>query len=434
MIEGGYGIEECQALLSTLPATARSTTSSISTSAQQLGRGELHPDRPPTRKRAWAGAVRGRPSRRPTCPSCTSVASCTTASRPSRCWPTATPTWSASPERSSPTPAFVARATPQGRRHPAVLRRSTTASTSRRGGGAGVRLRRQPPTPGASTRAVLPPARRRRARSSSSVADRPGTELAGAAAPSGATACALWERERQPRRPAGHRRAGPGQRPVRRVDPLAGATGMDQLGVDVRLGREATAADVLAAGRRRRSSSPPAPRPVAPTCRASTCPTSSTAAEVLQAGRAPGRTVVVISEDDRAGSAGRGRPPRRRWATRSPSSTRPLAPSPLVGKYTIGADARPPRRRRRDARRHWPASSPSSPASVHAGPHLQRSARGRSRASTTSCWPAAPSRSTACSASCGHRHPEVHLLGDAYAPRRVVYATRQAWSLAAELS
>ena len=31
-------------------------------------------------------------------------------------------------------------------------------------------------------------------------------------------------------------------------------------------------------------------------------------------------------------------------------------------------------------------------------------------------------------------HPEVHLLGDAYAPRRVVYATRQAWSLAAELS
>ncbi len=30
-----------------------------------------------------------------------------------------------------------------------------------------------------------------------------------------------------------------------------------------------------------------------------------------------------------------------------------------------------------------------------------------------------------------HRHPEVHLLGDAYAPRRVVFATRQAWALAA---
>ena len=28
-------------------------------------------------------------------------------------------------------------------------------------------------------------------------------------------------------------------------------------------------------------------------------------------------------------------------------------------------------------------------------------------------------------------HPDVHLLGDAYAPRRVVFATRQAWSLAA---
>jgi 2,4-dienoyl-CoA reductase-like NADH-dependent reductase (Old Yellow Enzyme family) len=29
-----------------------------------------------------------------------------------------------------------------------------------------------------------------------------------------------------------------------------------------------------------------------------------------------------------------------------------------------------------------------------------------------------------------HRHPAVHLLGDAYAPRRVVFATRQAWALA----
>ena len=28
-------------------------------------------------------------------------------------------------------------------------------------------------------------------------------------------------------------------------------------------------------------------------------------------------------------------------------------------------------------------------------------------------------------------HPDVHLLGDAYAPRRVVFATRQAWALAA---
>ena len=30
-----------------------------------------------------------------------------------------------------------------------------------------------------------------------------------------------------------------------------------------------------------------------------------------------------------------------------------------------------------------------------------------------------------------HNHPDVHLLGDAYAPRRVVFATRQAWALAA---
>jgi len=27
-------------------------------------------------------------------------------------------------------------------------------------------------------------------------------------------------------------------------------------------------------------------------------------------------------------------------------------------------------------------------------------------------------------------HPDVHLLGDAFAPRRMVSATRQAWALA----
>jgi hypothetical protein len=29
--------------------------------------------------------------------------------------------------------------------------------------------------------------------------------------------------------------------------------------------------------------------------------------------------------------------------------------------------------------------------------------------------------------------PQLHLLGDAYAPRRVVFATRQAWALASLL-
>ena len=32
------------------------------------------------------------------------------------------------------------------------------------------------------------------------------------------------------------------------------------------------------------------------------------------------------------------------------------------------------------------------------------------------------------------RHPEVHVLGDAYAPRRLVFATRQAYALARELA
>ena len=32
-----------------------------------------------------------------------------------------------------------------------------------------------------------------------------------------------------------------------------------------------------------------------------------------------------------------------------------------------------------------------------------------------------------------HRLPEIHILGDAYAPRRLVFATRQAYALAEHL-
>jgi hypothetical protein len=32
-----------------------------------------------------------------------------------------------------------------------------------------------------------------------------------------------------------------------------------------------------------------------------------------------------------------------------------------------------------------------------------------------------------------HRIPEIHILGDAYAPRRLVFATRQAYALAEQL-
>jgi hypothetical protein len=32
------------------------------------------------------------------------------------------------------------------------------------------------------------------------------------------------------------------------------------------------------------------------------------------------------------------------------------------------------------------------------------------------------------------RHPQLHVLGDAYAPRRVSFATRQAWALASSLA
>ena len=33
-----------------------------------------------------------------------------------------------------------------------------------------------------------------------------------------------------------------------------------------------------------------------------------------------------------------------------------------------------------------------------------------------------------------HRHPDVRLIGDAYAPRRMVFATRQAWAVMLSLN
>ncbi len=38
-----------------------------------------------------------------------------------------------------------------------------------------------------------------------------------------------------------------------------------------------------------------------------------------------------------------------------------------------------------------------------------------------------------CTTSCGRGSARVHVLGDAYAPRRLVFATRQAYALAEQI-
>jgi hypothetical protein len=154
------------------------------------------------------------------------------------------------------------------------------------------------------------------------------------------------------------------------------------------------------------------------------------AGDVLQSGLAPGRT-VVISEDDRAAPmavadhlAGLGHEIILVYQT--------AAPSPLVGKYTIGAYLS-----RLDAAGATLVPTTRLTAIEPGIVHLAHTYSGRA-------WSIAGVDNVVL--ACGavpvdglfHQlrtsHPEVHLLGDAYAPRRVVYATRQAWSLAATLS
>jgi 2,4-dienoyl-CoA reductase-like NADH-dependent reductase (Old Yellow Enzyme family) len=204
---------------------------------------------------------------------------------------------------------------------------------------------------------------------------------------------------------------------------------IDQVGIDVRLGCEATAADVLAAGADVLVIATGA-RPRLPDVPGLDLPHVRGAGDVLQAGLAPGRT-VVISEDDRAAPlsvadhlAGLGHEVTIVYRT--------AAPSPLVGKYTIGAYLS-----RLDAAGATFVPTTRLTAIEPGVLHLANTYSGRA-------WSmeGVDNVVLACGAvpvdglfhELRPSHPEVHLLGDAYAPRRVVYATRQAWSLAAELN
>ena len=293
--------------------------------------------------------------------------------------------------------------------------------------GPAVRLRRQPSTPGASRGppagagrlAPLDPRRRRR----------PGRDRAG-------RRCG---RARPPRRSCGSARTtsaaswpsppGPDERLVRPSGSAGRPTGSARAGVDVQPRPEPPRRPTSWRPGPTSWPSPPAPR-LAPG-RAGRRPAARRDGHRgAPGGRALGRAVVVISEDDRPGAARRGRPPRRPTATRSRRP--PVAGAvPLVGQYTIGAVS-PGSTTPASSRRRWPASSPWSPAGSRS-PTSTAAGLGRRRCRHRGAGLRRRPRRRAVP-RVEALHPEVHLLGDAFAPRRMVFATRQAWSLAAELS
>ena len=201
---------------------------------------------------------------------------------------------------------------------------------------------------------------------------------------------------------------------------------LERAGVSVRLGLDANPADVLAAGADviaiatgaapRRVDVPGAGHPFV-----------LEPADVAGSPERIGRRVVVISEDDRLAPLAIA----DHLAAAGHDVTvvhRTLAPSPLVGKYTIGAVLA----RLDDAgvvvvhTARLVAIEPGRVALAHCY-------SGRT-------WSLDDVDTVVL--ACGSvpvddlyhalrgRHPAVHLLGDAFAPRRVVFATRQAYELA----
>lgn len=197
-------------------------------------------------------------------------------------------------------------------------------------------------------------------------------------------------------------------------------------GVDIRLGIEADAAAISAHGADIVAVATGA-RPRIPDVPGIDLPHVLGATDVLRGTATPGRRVLVVAEDDRPAPlavadhlAGAGHDVT--LAYQSPS------PSPLVGKYSIGSMLA---RLDQEGVRMLPMSrliavEPGALVMAH-------SYSGRK-------WHADDLDTVVL--ACGSlsedglfhalrdAHREVHLLGDAYAPRRVSFATRQAWELA----
>lgn len=154
------------------------------------------------------------------------------------------------------------------------------------------------------------------------------------------------------------------------------------------------------------------------------------AATVLAGGVQLGQHVVVVSEDDRAAPlavadhlSGLGH--------RVTITYRTNGPSPLVGKYTVGAVLA---RLDDEGARFEPMARlvGVEPGRVHlAHSYSNRRWTVEGVDSVVLACGAVPDNQLYLSLK--HSRANVHLLGDAYAPRRMVFATRQAWHLASVL-
>lgn len=201
-------------------------------------------------------------------------------------------------------------------------------------------------------------------------------------------------------------------------------------GVDVQLGHEATTAEIMAAGADIIAIATGAtPRPVE--VPGADLPFVVTAAQALMGAATLGKRIVLISEDDRGAPlvvaehlAGLGHDVTVVYRT--------TAPSPLVGKYTIGAILG-----RLDA--NGATLLPVTrlvgvePGRVHlANVYSSRRFTLDGVDTVVLACGAIPHDSLFHEVRAVHpgAHPAVHLLGDAFAPRRMVSATRQAWELA----
>ncbi len=203
---------------------------------------------------------------------------------------------------------------------------------------------------------------------------------------------------------------------------------LDRLGIDVELGREATAEDALSAGADVVvvATGATARRPDAAGLEQ---PHVVTVVEALQ-GTPLGHHVLVVSEDDRPGPlavadhlAGAGHQVTLTYRT--------PAPSPLVHKYSLGAMLA-----RLD--RDGATLVPTTRLVAVDGPtvHLANTYSGRewSLEGVDTIVLATGSVSLdGLYRDLAGTQQEVHVLGDAYAPRRLTFATRQAWSLVATL-
>ena len=154
------------------------------------------------------------------------------------------------------------------------------------------------------------------------------------------------------------------------------------------------------------------------------------AVDVLNGGVTLGHHVVVVSEDDRAAPlavadhlSGLGH--------RLTITHRTNAPSPLVGKYTIGAVLA---RLDNEGARFEPMARVVGiePGGVHLA-HSYSNRRWTIDAVDSVVLACGAVPDNALYAELKSARGNVHLLGDAYAPRRMVFATRQAHALAAAL-